>query len=230
MQPKRAALLTERRTPDPLRACVHDLRNLFAVVASAKSLLEREPDEQRARMILDALGRVAVDGKIVTDTLLAGDEDRSSGCHAAAELKRLGPIVGALERPGLSIGFAVDDDASWVLVPPAELRAVVLELITNAQRAGARRIIVRATRRGRRCWLSVADDGCGFSPHALREGGRTRGLQGTGMHRLRSAARSASGTVRIRTAPGRGSVVAMILPVIAIVPRHPAAVREEGGA
>jgi glucose-6-phosphate-specific signal transduction histidine kinase len=55
-----------------LRACVHDLRNLFAVVASAKSLLERPLDDNKRRLVLDVLGRFALEGKVVSDAAAAG--------------------------------------------------------------------------------------------------------------------------------------------------------------
>ena len=118
---------------DPLRPCVHDLRNLFAVIASAKSLLERDLDEEKRRMVLDALGRVAVEGKICTDALLAGERhDRTIGSDAADELRNLAPIISALDHPGRSIELSIDNHPCCILMAPAEFRAIVLELLTNA--------------------------------------------------------------------------------------------------
>jgi two-component sensor histidine kinase len=209
-------LAHHRHSGDPLRACVHDLRNLFAVVASAKSLLERPLDEDRKRIVLDGLARVAIEGKLVTDALLAGGEDRECGSDAAAELLSLAPIFKTLEQPALQIELTSDDDPSWILMAPTELRAVVLELVTNAAAAGARRIEVRAGRRGCRYWLIVADDGSGFTASAPVPA-LPAGLHGTGMRRLASAAHSAHGKVRIRSKTGNGSVVAMILPILRIL-------------
>lgn len=210
--------LSPQTDPQPaLRACAHDLRNLFAVVACAKSLLERPLDEQRRRIVMDGLARVAIEGKIVTDALLNGDsEDRSCGTEASSELQSLTTVIETLERPGLRIDVTVEDQASWILMPPSEFRAIVLELVTNAVAAGAGRINIRAGRKGCRFWLAVGDDGSGFVPEAQPTGGPA-GLHGTGLRRLASAVASARGKVRIRSKPGSGSVIAMILPIIRIV-------------
>lgn len=201
--------------PDSLRACVHDLRNLFAVVASAKSLLERDLDEENRRMVLDALGRVAVEGKIVTDALLAGDrQERAIASDAAAELRNLAPVIGALEHPGRRIELSIDDRSSWILIPPAEFRAIVLELVTNAAAAGARWIRLRAAVRNGRCWIIVADDGSGFDERPGAPAQADPGLHGTGLRRLIAAVASAHGTVKIRSKRGRGSIVALIVPVL----------------
>ena len=218
MHTNQATLAIHRNPADPLRACVHDLRNLFAVVASAKSLLERPLDEQKTRVVLDALGRVAIEGKIVTDALLGGSEDRMCGSQASTELQTLIPIIRTIEHAGLQIDISIADEASWILLSPAEYRAVVLELVTNAGRAGASRIQVRAARRGFRYWLIVADDGAGFGTHLQSlSSSQPAGLHGTGMRRLIAAVRSAHGRVRIRSKAGRGSVVALTLPIIRIM-------------
>ena len=208
------------RDADSLRACVHDLRNLFAVVASAKSLLERPVDGRRQAIILDALHRVAIDGKMLTDGLLTGGfKDRMCGTDAPAELHELVPIIQALEGRALKIDLSIDDEPTWVLMPPSEFRAVVLELVTNAAKAGARTVRIRAKRGGCHFWLTVGDDGSGFAePTPRAEASSLAGLHGTGMHRLSSAVRSARGKVRIRSQRGRGSAVAVILPIIRLLP------------
>jgi signal transduction histidine kinase len=224
-----------RYPADHLRACVHDLRNLFAVVASAKSLLERPVDEQRGRLVLDALARVAVEGKIVTDALLTGGEDGACGSETSTELQSLISIFKAIEHANLRIDVSIPGDACWILMAPAEFHAVVLELVTNAARAGASRIQVRSARRGCRYWLIVADDGAGFDvgpqPSALSQ---PAGLHGTGMHRLQAAARRAHGVLKIRSKVGQGTMVALILPIIRIVSGQssnelPPPVRSEAG-
>jgi signal transduction histidine kinase len=219
MQTNQITMAIHRQPDDPLRACVHDLRNLFAVVASAKSLLERPMDEQRKRIVMDGLARVAVEGKLVTDALLTGEmEERGRGSDVPAELLRLATILRTLERPGLKIELSADRDATWILMAPAELRAVVLELVTNAAAAGARTIRVRAARRGCRYWLLVADDGSGFATSARSSAyGEPAGLHGTGMRRLAAAVRLAHGQVRIRSKAGQGSVIALVLPIIRVV-------------
>jgi signal transduction histidine kinase len=218
MPSNQAKLAIHRQGADPLRACVHDLRNPFAVVASAKALLERCPDEDRERLVLDALGQVAVEGKIVTDALLGGDDNRPYVSHAGEEVATLIPILGALEHPALRIVTTIDGSAAWVGMAPAEFRAVVLELATNSARAGAHSIRIKVARRGCRCWLVIADDGSGFATAAPPSAAaRTMGLHGTGLRRLTSAVDSARGKLRIRSKAGHGSVIALILPITPVL-------------
>jgi signal transduction histidine kinase len=219
---KNDILLAHRRpATEPLRAHVHDLRNLFMVVASARSLLERPLDEPRKRVVIDGLARVATEGKALVDALLSGELDnRECGCDAAAELLGLAAMVQTLERPGLTIEMSIEPEATWILMPPADLHAIALELLANAVAAGAGDIRMRMGRRGRRLWLTVADDGSGFSPSArTRQRTRPAGLHGTGLRRLDSAVELAHGKVRIRSRIGRGTVVAIALPIIHVLRR-----------
>src|SRR5690606_31914805 len=159
--------------------------------------LEKPLDERRKRVILEGLARVAIEGKIVTDAMLGGTRPESAACSdASAELRSVEAIIETMAHPGLSIEMAIDDDASWGLIAPAEFRAVVLELATNAVAAGATRIRVRATRRGSRFWITVADDGSGFAVQSTLVGNaNTRGLHGTGLQRLKAAAACAGGKI-----------------------------------
>lgn len=206
--------------PDALRGVVHDLRNLFAVVASAKCLLNRRLDERTKAILVDALYRVAADGKVLTDGLLAGGlEDRGCGVDARDELQNLAPILASLEGSGLKIELSIGEQPSWILMPAPEFRALVLELVTNAARAGAHTIRIGAARRGSRFWLTVADDGSGFAAPGGSPGSSTpAGLHGNGLRRLATAVDSARGSVRIRSKRRNGSVVALILPIVRLLP------------
>lgn len=214
--PTQKCVLGVDRPAESLRACVHDLRNLFAIVASAKSLLERPLDDRKKRVILEGLARVAIEGKMVTDALLGGTRGEGAVCSdVMAELRSVGAIVETMAHPRLNIEMEVEDVPLWILMAPAEFRAVVLELATNAVAAGATRMRIRAARRGSRLWIAVADNGSGFAVQStLAANANARGLHGTGLHRLKAAAASAGGQVRIRSKAGAGSVVAMILPIV----------------
>lgn len=210
-------LAIHRNPSDPLRACVHDLRNLFAVVASAKSLFERELGEEKRRLVLDALGRVAVEGKIVTDALLAGErKNHAESSDAAAELRNLAPIISALEHPGRRIELSIGNPLSCIRMDPAEFRAIVLELVTNAAAAGASRIQIREAFHGGSCWIIVGDNGVGFADKQDAPAQAAPGLHGTGLRRLITAVAASGGTVKIRSKPGRGSTIALILPPLSI--------------
>jgi two-component sensor histidine kinase len=220
MQTSLAIAEPREHKAESVRACVHDLRNLFAVVASARHLLDRPFDKRTRSIVLEALHRVATDGKILTDGLLSGGlEDHACGTDASAEMHELAPLLQAFEARELDIDLSIDDEPTWVLMAPTEFRAVVLELVTNAAKAGARIIRIRAKRGGCRFWLTVGDDGSGFAePAAGPEASTLAGLHGTGMLRLSAAVGSARGKVRIRSQRGRGSAVAVVLPIIRLLP------------
>lgn len=212
------AAWAETASPEPARACVHDLRNLFAVVASAKFLLERPIDEQKKALLVDALGRVAVEGRTITDALLSRVSRAArrsvSTIDAASEMRGLSPLLGVLERPGTKIDLPRSDESSWVLMTSPDFTAVVVELVTNATRAGASAITIHSAPRGRCYWLVVADNGCGFN--ASSSNADSKGLHGTGLRRIASVVSGAGGKIRTRSQPNRGSVVAITLPLMPV--------------
>lgn len=203
----------------PMRACVHGLRNLFAVVAAAKSLLRKPLDEQNRLVLVDALGRVADEGKGLTNALLAGAKDSPSApIEAGSELRGMQPMLSTLAGFGLTISTELDERLVWVGMPRADFEAIMLELAANSKAAGAKRLRIRAKRRGGSFWLLIADDGTGFPPPALRDRASVPGVHGNGLRRIASASRAACGRLRIRSKIGAGSVIALILPVILSLP------------
>ena len=207
--------LVEQARPGPVRACVHDLRNLFAVIASAKYLLERPLNEQKMAAVLNALGRVALEGQIITDGLLSRAARRGvPTIDTASEMRGLSPLLAVLEHPGLKIHLSCSDVSSPVCMTAREFSAVVVELVTNAARAGASLITIRSAPRGGSYRLVVADNGCGFdaSSSSMDSGG----LHGTGMRRIAAAAARAGGKMDAKNRRTRGGVVTMTLPLMPV--------------
>jgi signal transduction histidine kinase len=89
------------------------------------------------------------------------------------------------------------------------LLRIAQESLSNVERhAGAGRVVVRLDRRGRRLRLSLRDDGIGFATSA----GRAR-REGLGMLGMRERAHLLGGRVRLRSHPGRGSLVVVAVPI-----------------
>lgn len=200
------------REPHAPRQAVHDLRNLFGVIASAGRLLERD-DGGRHRAILAALQRAAVDGQRLTSNLLAGVPPRARTIDLRARLIALVPLLQSLCD---QVALTVDGGSAplRVRLDAAVLDAVVLELVTNACAAQPRsEIIVRARAIGERVWISVADDGCGISAAPVRDrlGGQDKGH---GLGRIRHAVARAHGRLFMRSRAGRGTVVTINLPLV----------------
>ena len=103
-----------------LRVHVHDLRNLFAVVASAKYLLERPLAEQKHRTVLEALGKVAAEGMVLTNGLLCdGHACQPEVADAPEALRKLEPMLVALAGAERQIRLEIDETPARVGVAQA---------------------------------------------------------------------------------------------------------------
>jgi len=203
----------------PTRGHVHDLRNLFAVVASAKSLLEREPTKSRQEQIIAALGRVAEEGAALTTALLTGVAELGRAvCDPAETLRQVEPLLAAMGGPRCDIRLDIAFSKRRVRIARSDLEAIVLELIANARSARASAITIRGRLRRERFWLLVHDDGAGFDvPARLANPGpgpSPRNPRGTGLRRVAGAVENAHGLMHIRSRPGHGTTIALILPTL----------------
>ena len=83
---------------------------------------------------------------------------------------------------------------------------IARECISNALRHGdAKKVLITLAAADRATALMVRDDGNGFEP------ARTNG-SGSGLQNLASRAREMGGTLRIDSAPGRGTAVTITFP------------------
>jgi signal transduction histidine kinase len=139
---------------------------------------------------------------------------RLTGMVAPPALGGLRPALEELCARFAQRGLEVrlDADAELPDLPPpvaaAALR-VLSEALTNAERhAGARSAVLEARCAAGRLALVVEDDGRGFAPAAAGPGEGHFGLL-----LMRERARAASGSLTIDSAPGRGTRVALDLPL-----------------
>lgn len=114
-------------------------------------------------------------------------------------------------RSGIPVDVAISGEVDGV---PDEIRTclyrVVQEALTNvARHAGATRIRLTMRRDGDEVSVAVEDDGTGFSMS------RTRGTHGIGLVGLKERVTELSGTVKIDSAPGRGTRILVRIPVAA---------------
>jgi signal transduction histidine kinase len=86
----------------------------------------------------------------------------------------------------------------------------VQELLTNVvKHAGARNSVIRVTDRGDHVRVEVEDSGRGFDPTALESG---CGGDHFGLLTIRERIRHLGGTTEIRSVPGRGTSVVLLIP------------------
>ncbi len=129
------------------------------------------------------------------------------------------------ERGGLALLAPEHPDAMTAAVPPGEQRLpadvetalfrVAQEAITNAVRHGqATRVQVALRRRAEDVMLTVADDGMGFDPPSRAIGPHERQARwGLGLEGMRERVRTLSGSLIIRSQPGRGCAVRAVIPL-----------------
>ena len=207
-----ATRITEREN-------IHDLRNLFGIVSAASRLLHDDPPPDKRAMIIDALADAARRGGTLTTALLAKDLGPAlRRIDLNEHMADLRALLLAQSTRDIVLTVELSGEAAPVEVDPAALDAAILELVTNARTAvvARGRIVVR-TRRAASCmWILVADTGRGMAPSqlaAVLSGVSIAGAHGTGIGRIRHFAQGCGGGFRIRSAPGRGTVAALVLPL-----------------
>jgi len=153
------------------------------------------------QMLLD--GTVAATRRISADLRPLVLDDL--GLAAAADWL----VENFTSRTGIPCELVVGPGIDHLRDPHATTMFRVLqESLTNiAKHAGATRVEVTLAREFGRVQLLVRDDGCGFPPDAPRRSG-SFGLLG-----LRERAGLLGGEVTIDSAPGRGTIIDMQLPL-----------------
>jgi PAS domain S-box-containing protein len=118
------------------------------------------------------------------------------------------------ERHGLALQLSsaeIDD----VLTREQELHVyrIVQEALANvARHAGARRVTLRLERRPRHVAVTVQDDGEGF------DSSRAKAPTGLGLVTMRERASLMHATLRVRSVPGGGTEIQLLVPVDGAVP------------
>lgn len=203
------------------REIIHDLRNLFAIVASGRNLLADDKADPERLRVLRAIEDAAVRGVELTSRLLTRETGRRvlDLVDVGAQIAGLAPMLQAFAKPmiELEIDTQVAVPAALVMADAAELDAAILELVANAKTAGACRLVLRCRQVGMRIWILLADDGPGLSMDGMDKGRRrdANGF-GIGLGRVRRVVEDLNGKLLIRSsaAAGGGTAIAMILPVV----------------
>ncbi|ARR53348.1 hypothetical protein HY78_07790 [Rhizorhabdus wittichii DC-6] len=220
------------RTTPIERGLIHDLRNLFGVVASAKHMLEDKPGRAKRATLLAAIDNAAQRGSQLTSKLLATarDIEIAAKFDVGHCLTKMAPMIRAIAGPDTKVRFDISGARALVKVVPDLFEAAILELVTNASVAIRLpgHIVVRVRLRGNNVRIIIADDGIGMDPDDARhafDDHRRISEKGTGLGRVRHFARSSHGSVRLRSRAGRGTVVALLLPTVLGLPADKPAVR-----
>ena len=195
---ERTALERERLR---LAAEVHDgLAQDLALAMRELAQLESDPSDEASRARLRAA--VASAHGIVRSRLTGMVAPQPGGLRPALE-----ELCSRFAERGLTVRLEGDAELPE-LPPPVAVAAVrvLSEALANAERhAAAGTAVLEAHREGERLVLAVRDDGRGFAGAA--------GQGHFGLLLMRERARAANGTLTIDSAPGRGTRVALDLPL-----------------
>jgi len=211
----------------------HEIRTPMNGIIGSLALLERTDSEERRRTLTD-VARQAADGLLQTlnEILDYAKLDAKSGSiHVAPmDLRRVCQLaVQTFQANATAKGIALRFDASgysndlWAVQGDEEkLRRIVMNLVSNAIKFtsdGGVTLRMRAVRKadGIDAVLRVADTGIGipadkvpflFEPFYQVESGMSRSYGGTGLGLAisKQLAELMGGSVKVRSAPGRGSI------------------------
>jgi signal transduction histidine kinase/CheY-like chemotaxis protein len=219
----------------------HDFNNLLTVISGFADMLALElPGDGTLQGDVAAIKGAAEQATALTQQLLAFSrrqmlQPRVLDLNEA--VRRLEPMLGRLIGEHIQLAIDLEDEAGTVRVDPAQLEQVVLNLAINARDAmpdgGRLTIATRSveldpeyalTRRdvtpGHYAMLTVRDTGIGmdeataqriFEPFfTTKELGHGTGL---GLATIYGSVRQHGGHVAVESAPGKGSVFSVYLPL-----------------
>ena len=211
----------------------HEIRTPMNGIIGSLALLDRTDSEDRRRTLID-VARQAADGLLQTlnEILDYAKLDAKSGSiHLAPmDLRRVCQLaVQTFQANATAKGIALRFDASgyptdmWSVCGDEEkLRRIVMNLVSNAIKFTSEGAVIlrlrgKRTARGVAVVLRVADTGIGiptdkipllFQPFYQVESGMSRSYGGTGLGLAisRQLVELMGGSVRVRSAIGRGSI------------------------
>jgi two-component system cell cycle sensor histidine kinase/response regulator CckA len=219
----------------------HDFNDLLGAIAGFSDVASSVQAVGPARERLDKVKRATERAVALVDRLLAFGRRQSLSpkiLDVNALIGELEHIVVGLMRDDVSLQLALDDRVALVKADPAQLQQALVNLVVNAREAmrdgGRLRITsanvdldarslppgVNATP-GPYVRITVEDNGVGMtrevSSHAFEPFFTTKestGASGLGLSTVYGIVTQSGGFVRIESAPGRGTIVHVLLPAV----------------
>ncbi len=220
----------------------HDFNNILMVISGFSELaLKSLPQDHEARENIDEVLKASKTASLLTRQLLAFSSKQVTKPKVVAVnalVEELEKILSTLVGHAKPILMELDPEVGSVLIDPAQMEQILLNLTVNARdaikRRGEIRISTRLATLGSEpavrfnveldrphVIVSVEDDGCGmdaetrshiFEPFFTTKGkGKGTGL---GLSTVHGIVKQAGGQIRVETEPGKGTTMAIFLPQI----------------
>jgi hypothetical protein len=220
-------------TVDVKQFAVHDINNLFAVIASGLRLLEYQDDPRVRRAIANKMEEAITRGAFLSRQLLETARVRDHSIDGTVDGDRFASIVDTLIhslRPDIAVRTEIAPDLWDFNADPEELYFALLNLFRNSADAmpgggaitlTARNIEASGTAARRVVEIIVADDGEGMSNEVLSQALKPyfttkppgRG-SGVGLPQVQRFAVERGGAVDIKSKQGAGTWVRLTLPCV----------------
>ena len=223
----------------------HDFNNVLQVIKLTTGSLRYEATRRDDAIALDEINDATKHGAALVSQLLTFARQQPQDPQRFDVLERLRALAPMLRRvagPSVECEVTITDGAAIVLMDPAQLEQIAINLVSNARDAVGRedgRIMVTldvltmgandprlgTAAPGDYVRLTVADNGHGipedirgriFEPFfTTKENGEGSGL---GLAMVHGIVRRAGGNVTVDSIEGRGATFAVYLPVLERVP------------
>jgi signal transduction histidine kinase len=202
----------------------HDFNNLMMVISGGLDLLAKQGDPGRRDRVMQGMRQATQRGASLTRQLLAFSRRQSL---QPRPVNLHGFLQGAAEmldrtlRGDVAVDLHVDADLWPVHVDPAGLELSLLNLCVNARDAMEKggTIEIRAANASGGVQIEVIDHGKGMAEeiaaHAFEPFFTTKEIgagSGLGLTQVYGFAHGSGGNVSIRSAPGKGTTVTLLLP------------------
>lgn len=215
----------------------HDIRSPLAALDSVVGRSAKVPEEDRV-LIRSAVNRI----KDIANDLLEKNRRGKAGTGSAdggrvpdesPSVQLLSSLVEPLItekrmqfRSKIGVGIHSQIDAQsyglFALVPPADFKRVVSNLVNNAVEALGQKgtVLVRLSADDRRVRLEIRDTGKGIPAEVLATLGRRdesfgkAGGSGLGLSHARAAAEAWGGALELQSEVGKGTTATLVLPMV----------------
>jgi signal transduction histidine kinase len=216
----------------------HDFNNLLAVVSNSAYLLQQIQEPERRGHLVERILTAVRRGSELTRRLLTfgrQQELRPQKLDVRNSLLEFYELLRPSLRRDIDVRLELDEDVWAVLADNGELQLAMLNLCVNARDAmpAGGSVLISAHNRavdavdavqgdfkpGDYVALTVKDTGCGMSEEALQHAFEpfftTKDIgegAGLGLPQVYGFARQSGGIVQIRSHPGEGSELTILLP------------------